>query len=85
MNEWATRVPGVPFRWVLNLASEERAPVCPVHDALTDEVGVCEECLAALGWSGRRCRVCGLPLHPAVQSGGAVTHPSCDRGEEETP
>jgi hypothetical protein len=76
MTEWPTRVPGMPFRWVLG--SARRAPVCPVHVEVTDVIGVCEPCLADLGWSGARCAVCGWPLHPAVESDGANMHPGCD-------
>lgn len=74
---WPTRVPGMQFRWVLDLASERRAPRCPVHLARTDPIGVCEACLGDLGWSGARCAVCGWPLHPAVERDGFDTHPNC--------
>lgn len=74
---WPTRVPGQPFRWLLDLASERRAPLCPAHRSQTDRLGVCEVCLTESGWSGARCTVCGLPLHPAVLADGFDSHPSC--------
>ena len=81
--QWPVLVPGMPFRWVLDLGSEVRAPRCPSHRARTDPFGVCEECLAELGWSGARCAGCGWPLHPAVEGTvGGGFHPTCKNDEE---
>lgn len=82
--QWPIRVPGIPYRWVLSLSSSTPSPRCLAHGARTDALGVCAQCVSdwrrSLGadpdqWS--HCRVCGFPLHPAVEADGADSCPSC--------
>jgi hypothetical protein len=84
---WPCREPGRPYRWVLSLDARRPAPTCLAHRLPTDGLGVCFECVAewraGLGADPDHfaaCRVCAYPLHPAVESAGWDTCPTCDPG-----
>lgn len=82
---WPTRYPGRPYWWVLSLDDERPSPRCVSHNARTDGLGVCAQCVsewrASLGANPTQwidCRICGFPLHPTVEAEGFDTCPSCD-------
>lgn len=83
---WPTKEPGRPYRWLLHLEHDRPAPTCPTHREKTDGLGNCGACIyeyrlaldavPADVWT--YCRVCQMPIHPAVEGEGVETCPTCD-------